>query len=160
MTSSIVGAVLGRRLDASVRVLVAVSKLQLQQAIRSRLCRRLPWLMAGRRNVLPQSSSVVPTFALSSARSSDNLLLFSEQSGDQDDRHRGSSGGGERRSSSIMLMDYRKLRWPNPINVFRNYIFTALIRISFDQEFTMSSFLAGAEQVVWLLDYILTLWCW
>jgi len=155
MASSLVGTVLGRRLNASLRVLVAVSKMQLRQAFRSRLC-RLPWLLTGR-NGLPRSSSVMPTFALSSTRSSENLMLFSsEQSGDEDNKHGGSSGGGgERKFPSIKLMDYKKkLRWPNPINTLRNYIFSALIKISFDQEFSIHSFLAGAGQVICLPDQI------
>jgi len=75
-------------------------------------------------------------------------MLFSERSRDQGSGGSGGSGDGERKSSSIKLMDHKKLRWPSPINVFRNYIFSALIQISFDQEFSMSGFLAGAEQVI------------
>ena len=141
--TSLVAAVLGRRFETSLRGLVALSKIQLQQSLRSR-CHYLPWLRPSR-NVLPRTKPFTPTF--SSAEVSEKLMLFSEQSHDHDSSS-GSSGGGQQKSGPLKLMDYKKLRWPNPINVLRNYIFAALIRISFDQEFSMSSFLAGAEQVI------------
>ena len=141
--TSLVAAVLGRRFETSLRGLVALSKIQLQQSLRSR-CHYLP-LLRPSRNVLPRTKPFTPTF--SSAEVSEKLMLFSEQSHDHDSSS-GSSGGGQQKSGPLKLMDYKKLRWPNPINVLRNYIFAALIRISFDQEFSMSSFLAGAEQVI------------
>ena len=153
--TSLVSAVLGRRFETTVRGLMALSKLQLQQALKSRFpC--LPWLRTKPiHDVLTQSSSVVPTFTFTSAGgSSDKLLLFNEQSRDHYGSSGSSGGGDERKSSSFKLMDYKKLRWPSPINAIRNYIFSALIQISFDQEFSMSSFLAGAEQVMQLLNWI------
>ena len=145
--TSLVAAALGRRLRVKLRGLVAVSKMQLQLALGSRF-RCLPWLRPSH-NALPQTTSVMTT--LESAGGPEKLMLFSEQSGDQDSTS-GSSGSGERKSGPLKLMDYKKLRWPNPFKVFRNYIFAALIQISFDKEFSMNSFLAGAGQVIWPLS--------
>jgi len=147
--TSLVAAVLGRRFATSLRGLVAVSKMQFRKALGSRF-RHMPyqpWLRYSR-NILPQTTCVIPTF--SAAGEPGKLLLFSEQSRDQDSSS-GGSGGGERKSSPFKLMDYKQLRWPSPIKVLRNYFFATLIRISFDREFSMDSFLFGAQQVIWRL---------
>ena len=139
--TSLVAAFLGRRFERSLSGLVAVSKLQLQQALGSRF-RCLPC-----QSWLRPSPSVLPHTTSTSAGGSEKLMLFSEQSRDQDSSS-GSSGGGERKSGPLKLMNYKKLRWPHPIKVLRNYFLATLIRISFDQEFSMNSFLTGAQQVI------------
>jgi len=135
--TSLVGALLGRRFETSLRGLVALSKIQLQQTLESGSRR----LLRFGRNVLPQTTSIIPPLA--SAGESEKLMLFSERFPDQDS----GSGGGERKDQPLKLMDYNKLRWPSPVKSLRNYFFTALIQISFDKEFSMKNFLHGAEQV-------------
>ena len=94
----------------------------------------------------------MPTIATSlSAGGPEKLMLFSEESPDKGSGG-GGTGGAERPPRPLKLMDCRKLRWPNPVNVLKNYLFTTLIQISYDKEFSMNSFLAGAEQVVWISE--------
>ena len=156
---SLFSAVLGRRLEKNLRGLMVVSKFQLLHCLRMRF-RWLPWqtLLRSDRKIVPRSSLIMPAFT--SAGRSPKLLLFGGPSSDDDDGKGGdgSGGGGDRKFSAIHLMDYGKLRWPHPIKSLRNYIFAALIRMSFDQEFSLGSFLAGAEQVIWLSWMILRLY--
>jgi len=87
--------------------------------------------------------------SVSAAGGRENVMLFSEETPDEG-RGSGGSEGTEQPPPPrpLKLMNYKKLRFPNPVNVCKNYLFAALIRISFDQEFSMKSFLAGAEQVI------------
>jgi len=146
--ASLVAAVLGRRFETSVRWLAIVSKMQLQQARKLRFSwlPYQPWLRSTV-NILPQNAPMMATSAC--AVKSEELMLFSEKSPDEGSRS-GGSGGAERPPRPLRLMDYKKLRWPNPIKLLKNYLFAALIQISFDKEFSMNGFLAGAEQVIWV----------
>ena len=146
---SLVAAVLGRRFETHFRWLVVVSQMQLQEARRMRFSwlPRQTWLRCSR-NILPQNVPMIATST--SAGGSEKVMLFSENSPDEGSSS-GGSGGAERPPRQLRLMDYKKLRWPSPINTLKNYLFAALIQISFDKEFSMNSFLAGAEQVIWLL---------
>lgn len=143
---SLVAAVLGRQFESHLRWLVVVSKMHMQQARRIRFswlpCQ--PWLRCSR-DILPRNVPMIATST--SAGGSEKLMLFSENSPD-DGSSSGGSGGAERPPRPLRLMDYKKLRWPNPINSLKNYLFAALIQISFDKEFSMNSFLAGAEQAI------------
>jgi hypothetical protein len=69
---------------------------------------------------------------------------------DGDRQLRSSGGGGDdgSRRRPLKLMDYQELMWPHPIKSIRNYVFAALIRGYYDSQFSMSSFLKGAEQAV------------
>lgn len=143
--TSVIAAVLRCRNELSLRRLVTASKMQLQ-LLRLKIC-YLPFRPSG--TILPQITSALPAFPPAGGR--ERLTLFSEQSRD-DASSGGSSGGGDDpKARPLKLMDYEKLRWPHPINTLRNYIFSTLIQISFDQDFSMKSFLAGAQQVIWLL---------
>jgi len=145
--TSLVAAVIRRQFEMSLRRLVAMSKVHLQQTLMSTF-RFLPchsWLPP-RCHVFPQAASDVPKFA--SVGLSEKLLLFSEQSHGDDSSSSGGSGDNKRKYGPVRLMDYKKLRWPNPINTVRNYIFSTLIKISFDREFSMHGFLDGAAQVI------------
>lgn len=152
---SLVAAVLGRRFETSLHWLMMLSKIQLQQSLRFNVSRfrwlpYQPWLRSSGRH-----TSMLPTAA--SVGRSQKLLLFTGDSPDNDTAS-GSSGGGKRPLGPLKLMDYKQLRWPSPLKVLKNYIFAALIQISFDQEFSMSSFLAGAEQVMRLLRFFSLFW--
>jgi len=145
--ASLLAAVVGRRFETSVRWLVVLSKMQLQQARSLRFswipCQ--PWLRSSR-DIVPRHTPLIASSA--SAAVSENLMLFNERPPDEDSSRQGGSNGAERPRRPLRLMDYKQLRFPSPIKSLKNYLFTALIQTSFDREFSMNSFLAGAEQVV------------
>jgi len=54
----------------------------------------------------------------------------------------------------LRLMDYQEIIWPRPWKSMRNYLFSFLISSYFDDKFSLSSFLTGAEQVIYQLDNV------
>lgn len=66
---------------------------------------------------------------------------FSGLGNDGEDKDPQSSG------RPLKLMDFDELIWPHPFKSIRNAFFTLLIRGYFDEHFSSSHFLNGAEQV-------------
>ncbi|ESO05479.1 hypothetical protein HELRODRAFT_171110 [Helobdella robusta] len=59
---------------------------------------------------------------------------------------------GSRTVKDLQLMKFTQLIWPNIFKSIRNFFFSFLIRRFVDEEFTLSSFLCGAEQAVGIVS--------
>ena len=52
---------------------------------------------------------------------------------------------------SLKLMNFQQLIWPNPLKAVRNMFFSFMIRGYFDDGFSAATFMAGCEQVSFII---------